>query len=83
MRYRKKNEVECPNCDGTGDVLDITRCGMSTRIDPPIILCPLCGGSGSVPEDVAEGHEDGRDYAAEAREEAALRRWEERREEGR
>jgi len=83
MQCHKKNRVECPCCGGGGELPDYTRYGISDRIDPPVKRCAFCNGSGTVTEDEAEGFEEGRDYAREEREEAALRRWEERREEGR
>ena len=42
--------IECPYCEGCGEVLDRARI-TSQSISPPYRTCPVCNGSGEIDED--------------------------------
>lgn len=74
----RRRKVDCPYCDGGGEVFDSRRVH-SRSLDPPMSKCPVCGGSGSVDEDEADEIDCDKslaEYEEEYEAEAAEKRWE-------
>jgi len=72
------NKVDCPYCDGDGEIMDSRRI-TGRSIDPPMMNCPECRGTGWVYEDDADNIDLDKtiaDYDAEDRATAAEARWE-------
>lgn len=57
---KKVKKVECPKCDGLGELAVETR--QSHRIDPLLRSCPYCSGSGLVSEAEAEEYDEDECY---------------------
>jgi len=53
---RNKNLVDCPNCEGLGEVTDYPI--YSHMMEPPMITCPECLGSGQISPEEAKDYED-------------------------
>lgn len=45
LRFEHNEEVECENCNGTGQIIDYGKIN-SRSIDVPYKYCEECGGSG-------------------------------------
>lgn len=71
-------KVECPFCDGLGEVFDRRQVRYDS-ISPPYMTCPCCGGSGDVDEEDAEDFDDSKSIE-EYEEDRAADIWEEREE---
>ncbi len=74
----KPIQVECPYCEGSCEIFDQRRVHAQS-MEPPMSLCPACGGKGTVSEDEVDDIDCEKslaDYEEEYESEAAERRWE-------
>ena len=72
------NDVDCPYCEGDGEIMDERRI-TGRSIDPPMMDCPECNGRGFVAsEDAANVDPDKTidEYAQDDAADAAEHRWE-------
>lgn len=71
-------KTECPYCEGCGEIMD-GRKVTSRSIDPPMVICPECNGSGEVDADDADDIDTNRtlrDYEQDYEQMRAEARWE-------
>ena len=63
----KKENIECPVCEGWGDIEVGCRCG--DPFDPISKTCPLCHGTGEVSQQTAESFDpENPDFGPQSRE---------------